>query len=70
MAIDPKKARAALEREFKDLSPSDFRERLDRSIPSWASPTKKNAKKPTKQARVKAPPRLSAPESKTSAKKK
>jgi hypothetical protein len=68
MAIDPKNARAALEREFKDLTPSAFRERLDRSIPTWATPTKKA--KTTKKARVKAPPRPSALEPKPSAKKK
>lgn len=49
MAIDPKKARAALAEDFKNISPQTFRQRLDSATPGWAvSAKKKGAKrKPT-----------------------
>ena len=36
MPIDPKKARAALEKELKGLTPAKFNERLEGCIPRWA----------------------------------
>lgn len=38
MPIDLKKARAALEKELKGLTPAKFRERLEVCIPPWAEP--------------------------------